>query len=325
MTVLYLDRKTMRISREGQAIVLRDGDKRLTSVPLRLLERVVMYRNVQMDIFIFHHLANAGIPTIILGRGPGRMALVHGPWGKDAFRRIRQYQLYGDPQWRQSWSWVLVRHKLAAQMRLLRRMLGERRDLNHVLTTSLQRVSAAHAGLKEQPRQSLDSLRGVEGAAASASFHAYTRIFAPSLEFTGRNRRPPKDPVNAALSLGYTMLHAEVAIACYQHGFDPYIGFYHELAHGRESLAADLMDPLRPVVDGWIWDLFRKQELRARNFYREGEGCWLDKAGRAIFYKSWEEQARPLRRRIRRVFNLVLKNMQEYPLAAEKEHADNLS
>ncbi len=315
----------MRISREGKAIVLRDGDKRLTSIPMRLLERVVIYRNVQMDVFIFHHLANAGIPTVILGRGKGQIALVHGPVGKDAFRRIRQYQLHGNKQWRQLWSWTLVRHKLAAQLRLLRRMEHERQDLRRLLKVSVQRVATAHASLKIQPQRSLDSLRGIEGAAASACFQVYTQIFASSLAFKGRNRRPPRDPVNAALSLGYTLLHAEVAIACYRHGLDPYIGFYHDLSHGRESLAADLMEPLRPVIDGWVWDLFRKQDLRARNFYREGEACWLDKDGRAVFYKAWEAQATRLRRKVEKIFRLVVKAMQDYPTPQDNGHADPLS
>ena len=95
----------------------------------------------------------------------------------------------------------------------------------------------------------MERLRGIEGAAAAAYFQGFTRLFPPSLEFTGRNRRPPRDPVNAVLSLSYTPLHFEAVQAVCAAGLDPLIGFYHELVFGRESLASDLIEPLWPKVD----------------------------------------------------------------------------
>lgn len=309
MTVLYLDRKTLRITREGRAIVLRDGEQRLTSIPMRLLERVVIQGNAQIDAFIFHHLAREQIPVVIIGRGSGRIALVQGGMGANAKRRFAQYRLYADNTWRTQWSKTVVRHKIVAQLRLLRQMQRERADLRKPFNEAIGRIVNASDKLRGQGDFSVETLRGMEGAAASAFFHAYTKAFPPALAFTHRNRRPPKDPVNVALSLGYTLLHAELVIGCHQQGLDPYIGFLHDLDHGRESLASDLMDPLRPLVDAWVWDLFRKQHLRNRNFYTEGEACRLDKDGRALFYKQWEVLARPLRRRVRRIMVVVIKAM----------------
>lgn len=121
-----------------------------------------------------------------------------------------------------------------------------------------------------------------------------------SLGFTGRNRRPPRDPANAVLSLGYTLLHFEAVRACHAAGLDPMIGFFHELEFGRESLAADLIEPLRPRVDAWAWELFRHQVLRTEDFRREGDACLLGKGGRQRFYAEFESLARPLRRLLRR-------------------------
>jgi len=299
MTVLYVDRREMRIEREGKAIVLRDGEKRLTSIPMRMLERLVIQGNARIDAYLFHHLAREGVPVAILGHRRGAIALVQGSLGANARRRLAQYQRYQDAAWRVRWSRRLLGHKLRTHRRLLLRLSRTRKDLRHSLTKGIHRLETVERQLAEAG--TLATLRGLEGVAARSYFEAYTQAFAPSLGFTGRNRRPPKDPVNAVLSLGYTLLHAELVIACHQQGLDPLIGFYHELDHGRESLASDLMEPLRFRVDQWTWTLFRERTLAAHHFYGKGEGCFLNKPARALFYQGWERQARPLRRLTRRI------------------------
>ena len=154
-------------------------------------------------------------------------------------------------------------------------------------------------------------LNGIEGAAAAAYFAAFTQVFPPSLDFTDRNRRPPRDPVNAALSLGYTLLHFEAVQACYLNGLDPYVGFYHEPAHRRESLAADLIEPLRVHIDRWVWRLFADRELRAEDFVLDNGACLLKKEGRALFYARYETVAPPLRRLLRRYGLVVVRRLLE--------------
>ncbi len=132
-------------------------------------------------------------------------------------------------------------------------------------------------------------------------FEAYFRAFAPSLGATGRNRRPPRDPVNAVLSLSYTMLYSQATAACWAAGLDPALGTLHTLSHGRAALACDLMEPYRPMVDLWVWELFRQGELRSEHFGHDGSGaCLLGKAGRTHFYTAWEQQARQYQRRLLR-------------------------
>lgn len=87
-------------------------------------------------------------------------------------------------------------------------------------------------------------------------FEGLTALFPAELGFTGRNRKPPRDPVNAALSLSYVLLYADAAIAAHQAGLDPFVGFLHKPEFGRHSLACDLMEPARPLVDRFVLDLF---------------------------------------------------------------------
>ena len=98
------------------------------------------------------------------------------------------------------------------------------------------------------------------------------------------------------LSLGYTLLHAEAVLALYGAGLDPFIGFDHALDFGRESLACDLVEPLRVEVDQHALMLFRSEKLRPEDFSSTQSGCLLGKAGRARFYAEWEALAARLRK-----------------------------
>lgn len=121
----------------------------------------------------------------------------------------------------------------------------------------------------------------------------------PALGFTGRNRRPPRDPANACLSLGYTLLHAEAVTAAQAAGLDPLLGFYHRPAFGRESLASDLIEPLRAEVDAWVAALFRDRALREDHFTRPESpggacGCCASCRAKACRCSTASSSSRPL-------------------------------
>ena len=205
------------------------------------------------------------------------------------------------PAWCLAWTRRLVRGKLRRQQRLLSIALDQRADLRQPLLKAREQLHQARRRAADPETTSLESLRGIEGAGAAAYFSAYCALFAAELAFTGRNRRPPRDPVNAVLSLSYTLLHSEAVRACYGAGLDPIIGYYHALDFARESLASDLIESLRPLVDAWVWEQFRSRHLRAEQFTRDGEACLLGKSGRQHFYAAWELFVRPQRRLLRRL------------------------
>lgn len=313
MSTLYLDRRDLRLKREGQAIAVYHGEQRQGTVPMALLERVVMRANVALDTGLLGALAEQGTSVLLQSGRQGRaQAVLLGNGMGDAARRIAQYHLHRDPAWRWRWSRYLVARKLAAHARLLRLAVWQRPDLRKPLSdglTSLQTLLGRVRGLADDA--GLDVLRGLEGAAAAAYFGAYRELLPASLGFTGRNRRPPKDPVNACLSLAYTLMHFEALRACHGAGLDPLIGFYHDLAHGRASLASDFLEPLRAPIDGLVWNLFRDQTLRDTHFDTVDSACLLGKAGRRLFYSEYELFAQPYRRLLRRVAAKVAKRLVE--------------
>ena len=301
MTTLYLDRRDLSLTLEGRALVIYSGQTRETTVPLHLLERVVMRSTVTLESGVLARLASNGVGILVFGGINGtRVATVTGAAHNDGARRIGQYRAHDDADWRRRWSRRLVLAKVQGQARLIGRALRERPDQRRVLTETAERLKGARARLRAGADLDLQTLRGIEGAAALAYFAGLGALMPPALGFSGRNRRPPRDPVNAVLSLGYTLLHFEAVRALQVAGLDPLIGFYHDLAFGRESLACDLIEPLRPRLDAWAWEQFRTRALTDAHFSREGGACLLGKTGRQHFYRAYEPLVRPLRRLLRR-------------------------
>src|SRR5205823_13629372 len=124
-----------------------------------------------------------------------------------------------------------------------------------------------------------------EGQAAALYFSQFARMFknqAPGREFDfhSRNRRPPRDPVNALLSFAYAMLCKDCFSAVCTVGFDPYQGFYHTSRHGRPSLALDLMEEFRPVIaDSVVLTLINNRTVAPEDFLTWREACQLTEAG----------------------------------------------
>lgn len=301
MSTLYLDRQGCTLELEGRTLAVSLDGRRELSVPTHLLERVVLRSNVQLGSSVLARLAATGVAIVAFGGRLGRdHASVLGPLHNDAARRVGQLRAYDDPEYRRRWARRMVLGKVRGQRRIIARALAARPDQRHPLGRALESLDQALRRIRGESGLRLTQLRGVEGAAAAGFFSGYTRLFAPALGFEGRNRRPPRDPVNAALSLGYTLLHADAVQAAHLAGLDPMVGFFHELDFGRTSLASDLIEPLRPQVEDWVWGLFRGERLRPEHFTREGEACLLGKAGRAHFFRSYEVFARPRRRLLRR-------------------------
>lgn len=313
MTTLYVDRKDIELRVANGVLEFREPAGRRGSVPLALLERVVLRGRVQLSTSVLGALTEAGAGVLSLsGRHSRHLATCVGRPHNDVVRRIGQFDAYRDPDARASWSRKLIAAKTKAQARLLRQALERRADKRRPLTRAIRQIERLQSRISDEaPPPDLASLLGIEGAAASAYFSGFRALFPPSLQFEGRNRRPPRDPVNACLSLGYTLLHFEAVVACHAAGLDPLLGLYHEPAFGRESLAADVIEPLRPHVDEWVWALFRERALTAGSFHEADGAVLLGKAGRRHFFARFQPLAMGLRRLLRRQARLAVRGFEE--------------
>lgn len=313
MGTLYIDRKDIQVKLDGNALAFYANGEREGMVPITPLKRVIVVGNITIETSVLSRLTDQGITVLFLsGRRNRFCGMLHGRLHNNGLLRIRQYEKSATT-FALEYSIEIIQSKVSRQTALLKHASGQRPDLRFPLTSAmnilntinkkLSDISIAPANTIENENQGdgktpfLQSLVGLEGSASAAYFSGYTKLFPPSLEFNGRNRRPPRDPVNAILSLCYTMLHYETVSEIETIGLDPTIGFLHQFEYGRESLACDLVEIHRPMVDEFVWELFRERSLTDRDFTYEKErpGCYLKKESRKRFYPWYEAWAKNLR------------------------------
>ncbi|WP_305908193.1 CRISPR-associated endonuclease Cas1 [Methylomarinum sp. Ch1-1] len=302
MSTLYLDRKGLALKLDGHAMALYENDVKRGTIPFRMLEKVVVRGNVTLESRLLCALGRNQVDILFLsGRNSQRGTMSFSHKHNDAKRRLTQYKVSLGQELQRNLATGLVLAKLEKQLQMLESCLSKRPDLRKTFTSAIRSLQVNRRGIMEQNEgvASVAQLRGYEGAAAAAYFSAFTQLFSPKLGFNARNKRPPTDPVNACLSLGYTLLHFEAVGVCYMVGLEPMLGFYHEPAFGRESLACDLIEPLRPRLDALVWSLFRDRKLRVEQFVFENKRCLLNKDGRKVFYAEYERFAHPVRRLLR--------------------------
>ena len=296
MTSLYVDRRGGVLKADGEALVFYESGERIGTVPMAPLSRVFLRGDVTLSSSLLGKLGERGIGVVVLSGRKAMPTMLLGRPHNDAARRIAQYRLSLDSAFCLRFSRAVVEAKLRAQATFL----SERRDTEaqsrYLLTVALRRMESTIVALDKQ--FAIASLRGLEGAGAAAYFEGFGDLLPERLKFSCRNRRPPKDPVNAVLSLGYTLLHAEAVLALYGAGLDPFVGFYHALDFGRESLACDVVEPLRVDIDRHTLMLFRTEKLRLDDFTHTEGGCFLGKAGRSRFYSEWEPLAERVRKKL---------------------------
>jgi CRISPR-associated protein Cas1 len=326
MSTIYIDRSGSRMSVQNGVLSIDTPDQaRAQRVPLKFIDRIVLRADTQLGSNTLCALAGAGINLIALGGRDGqKIAQIAGAGHNDARRRWQQAVVLSHVNHCTQLALGIIHAKVKRQHAALCEIAKHRPDIRKQLHDGQRGLDSILQTLGEQntrAHHTLDQLRGLEGAAAAMYFDAYFKAFAPSLGASHRNRRPPKDPVNAVLSLAYTMLYAQASSACWSAGLDPALGALHTISHARAALACDIMEPLRPTVDVWIWQQFRSGELRGEHFGHDGAGaCLLGKAGRAHFYQAWEAQAHHHQRALRGYARALAKAIVSMPTSTHWQH-----
>lgn len=296
MSSLFVDRRGIEIDVESEALVFREQGERVGTVPIAPLKRVFLRGDVTLKTSVLGKLGEHGIGVVILSGRKAEPTLLLARPHNDAARRVAQYRLSLDAGFCRTFAESVVESKVLAQLNVLRELRESELASRYPLTVRMRNLDGVLAKLALAPN--VASLRGLEGNAAAEYFAALAEVVPASLHFDGRNRRPPRDPLNALLSLGYTLLHSEAVTTLYGAGLDPFIGFMHALDFGRESLACDVVEPLRADVDRFSLRLFKSGELRNEDFSNTESGCMLGKAGRSRYYQAYEGLAESLRRKL---------------------------
>ncbi len=288
MAPLYVVEQGAVVQKEGERVVVRKDGQLLLSVPVFKLDSVVVFGGVQLTTQVMALLLANGIEVSFMstdGRIKGRLLPAE---SRNVLLRLQQYERYHDREFRLRLGRAVVRGKLQNARAVVLRYMRNHPEVP--LEQPARSLEDALAQVDQAP--DLDSLRGVEGRGAAAYFTAFARMVRGDLTFSGRSRRPPGDPVNALLSLGYSLLTQELFGAAAARGLDPYLGFYHDVRYGRPALALDLVEEFRaPVVDRLVLALVNRKVLSPQDF-EEGEegGVLLTKDALRKFLTAYEER-----------------------------------
>ena len=289
MSTLFVDRKNIDVRTESGALVFYENGERRGTVPVAPLDRVVFKGMTTLSTKVLGELGSRGIGVIVLTGYKNAPVLFLPSPHNDARRRICQCVLSQDAEFRRLFSVNIIREKIIEQEKFLEELSKSYpragTDLSRGRGFLQQDISRIYE------KTTMDELRGIEGHAASVYFQTLASVLPASLNFTGRKKRPPTDPFNAVLSLTYTLLVAETALAIYKCGLDPYVGFLHATEFSRESFACDMVEVFRPLADRFALQLFREGTLRPEDFSTSANGCLMGKAARARYYPAYEVAA----------------------------------
>ena len=293
LNTLYVMTESCYLTLDGENIVILDGEKTLGRFPLHTLENIVCFTYKGGSPALMGACAERKIGMSFFSPRGAFWARVVGKEYGNVLLRKEQYRISDDD----GRSLAYARNMIVGKVFNCRWSI-ERTLRDHAYRVDAEKLKNVSDALYETlPRidgsLSLDELRGIEGKAAEQYFSVLNDMILNQKDdfaFTGRNRRPPLDHINAILSFAYTVLAGDCANALSSVGLDPYVGFMHGDRPGRRSLALDLMEELRPVLaDRFILTLINTKVVRAAHFEKQKDNAvFLNGDGRKVFFNAWQ-------------------------------------
>jgi len=302
---LYLNTQGCRIGCKGEVLTVKEKDKIINEIRIRDVSHVALFGNIQISTQAIHTLCNMEIPVTYFSMGGWFYGITRGHSLKNVFLRIEQFRFAHDVNKCLHLARQFVHGKIRNHRTLLMR--------NHLEPPETIIAKLRQLADDAIAAKSIDELLGIEGTAASLYFQQFggmikveddipetepatksrQRMF--NFNFLNRNRRPPTDPVNALLSLAYSLLAKDCTLALLAVGFDPYVGFYHQPRFGRPALALDLMEEFRPLIaESAVLSCINNRAINEQHFVRAGKAVNLTADGRKYFFQAYEQRINSL-------------------------------
>ena len=294
---LYVQSPGSFVKKDGGQLIIEEKRERVAEARLMDTSQVVLFGHAGISTPALHECFRRDIPVTFMSYGGWFIGHCVGTGHKNVITRTLQYQTSFDGQKCLRLARKLISAKIHNCRTLLRRNWksdgGSDERAPAPLLTSLKQDIAQAARAP-----AIQTLLGVEGNAARRYFEnfiamipAEKREMTGGFDFNGRNRRPPKDPINAMLSFAYAMLTREWTVALSAVGLDPYRGFYHQMRFGRPALSLDMMEPFRPLVaDSVVITAINNGEVKPEDFIVSATGCNLKPGGRKRFIAAFERR-----------------------------------
>lgn len=296
MGTVYITQDDAFIGKTDERLQVRARKETLLDVPMIKVDGVVVLGRATISPAALIELLERKIPLSFL-TGTGRfLGRLEPPLTKNIFVRAAQWKAGENSLQAIHVVRGFIRGKLKNYRNTLMRAQRESND-SHSATVSklaegIRRLEQAISPINST--ESIDALRGLEGAGSAAYFGCFQYLIrAEGFSFTTRQKRPPTDPVNAMLSFGYSLLRHDIEGALNIVGFDPYLGYLHTQRYGRPSLALDVMEEFRPlVVDAMVLAAMNRRSLSPSDFSAEplSKAVSLSEEGRRTFLRLYEQK-----------------------------------
>ena len=308
---LYLNTQGFRVGCNDAVIKVKEKDRVVEEVRVGDVCHVAIFGNIQVSTQAVQRFCDRDIPVTWFSMGGWFYGMTRGHSLKNVLLRIEQFRHAADPVSCLGLARQFVRGKIHNHRVLFMR--------NHAEPPERTKLRLGQAREDALAARSLEELLGVEGAAASVYFQQFGGLIRERIEeedflegiapppkpaapevaftfdFTTRNRRPPTDPVNAMLSLAYSLLAKECTLAACAVGLDPYVGFYHQPRHGRPALALDLMEEFRPLIaESAVLTAINSRYVSTGDFVTAGQAVNLSATGRKQFFQCFEQRMNSL-------------------------------
>jgi CRISPR-associated protein Cas1 len=282
---LYAITPGASITKRDELFVVRKDDEELDRARIGEITQISLVGAVHMTEPAFRAALDADIPIFHFSFGGWLSGMTIPTGGHNVVGRLAQYRTHADEGCALAIARRIVEGKVRNQRTLVRRSLGkDAADTLKRLAWIVSRIPLV---------RDRDRLLGYEGLAGRLYFEAFARMVKPGLEFAfaGRNRRPPRDPVNAALSFCYALLVKETTAALYSVGLDPTIGVFHAIRPGRPALALDLAEEFRPIVaDSVVLSAFNTGEVVDADFQVSSLGVALRPQAKRTIVATFERR-----------------------------------
>lgn len=294
---LYVNTQGLRIGKSGNVLRIQEKDRTVEEVRINEICQLNLFGNIQITTQAVQTLCEAEVPIAYFSMGGWFYGITQGLGPRNAVLRREQFRRADSASFSLAVARALVAGKIRNQRTLLQR--------NHVEPSATMLGQMKWAIDEAERAESAAELLGIEGHAARIYFGHFAGMIKPddepwsenagkpllTFEFTSRNRRPPRDPVNALLSLAYSVLAKDLTIVCQAVGFDPFLGFYHQPRFGRAPMALDLMEPFRPLIaDSAVLSAINTKMVQPDDFVQAGNAVALTPAGRKAFFRSYEQR-----------------------------------
>lgn len=278
----------------NENICIKTGEEEKLAVPALTIDSIVCFGKMTVSTPLLEFCGKHGISVTFLSENGNFMGRFYGPVSGNVLLRKRQYESINDVTFCKNIVRAIVFAKLRNSKLVLTRAarICKTDEGRKELLIGVEQLN--ELAKKLTAVEDIDSMRGIEGAAATAYFARFDIMLADNpagFRFETRSRCPPRNEVNAAMSFTYMLLTRETQSAMEAVGIDPAAGYLHTLRPGRASFALDIIEELRaPLCDRFVISLFNKGQLSEKDFEKDEEAVMLNDCGRRTLITSWQRR-----------------------------------